>query len=211
MGARPAPQCRLTQPLWPASRNSPFPLSKVSQVHMPGPAHTVAHSPWQTDNTRLSPPTPLADVSLLLSCARAGVHTHAVVPVGCGCGRDGCCAQPENVEFIQAPTLASSVYVARVNLGRLPGAVVSQSSLYDKFGPELVRAARRLRRQAHGRAWSAVVPPPSVLRTLHRLPDPDVNVSLAARSGRWRDGSSYWSPVVHARLHERVFLLLDAL
>ena len=46
------------------------------------------------------------------------------------------------MEFLPKPTLATGVYVARMNLGRLPGAIVSQSTTYDKYGPEMVR--RRL-------------------------------------------------------------------
>ena len=56
---------------------------------------------------------------------------------------DGCCAQPESVEFIPRPTLATAVYVAKVNMGRRPGAVVRQSTTYDGYSAERVREPLR--------------------------------------------------------------------
>ncbi len=51
---------------------------------------------------------------------------------------NGCCVQPVAYDFIQKPTLATALYVAKFNLARMPGVVIRQSSIYMNRGPETV-------------------------------------------------------------------------
>jgi hypothetical protein len=46
--------------------------------------------------------------------------------------------QPLKFDFIQKPTLATALYVAKFNLTRLPTAVIRQSSTYMNRGPEVL-------------------------------------------------------------------------
>ena len=69
-------------------------------------------------------------------------HSAAVTVYGelytWGKNSDGCCVQPLQHDFVQKPTLATALYVAKLNLARLPGATIRQSSIYMNRGPSVL-------------------------------------------------------------------------